>query len=519
MSARLPSLGHLPMPPRPTELVDRLRDSRILFTTAIALLAMHLVGMALGGFSQGFVVVAFMATFLGFLAVPVCVWAAARVIDWLLDWVLDHIKKTRVGLGGFLRLALALLLILGSPELFRLAKQLPLPHIGRVVELSAVFLSIAVATGLVLLGLAVADLIYALTARFRSLSNRLMLMIMVSTVGTVLWFAYLAKQAQSLAAWAIEQGHLEDFASLLTQLQEAGAGVFGGAASVVGVLELPFVLLLAWRFGQNASHGIGRLRDAFARVGQGDLSTSIDVVGNDEVAEMQRGFNQMLLAARERRLLETAFGRYVNPVVVEQLKKTGGKVQSERREATVLFSDIRGFTSMSAEMEPEEVISMLNAIMSLLIEVVARHDGYINKFIGDAMLVVWNAPLTQADHVARAVRCAQDMQRALKAQADTGGINGRVVEMGIGLHTGELVMGNLGNDRQVEFAVLGDTVNTASRACSVARANEVWITSAVRAALADVDAEAAAAFTDQGEVALKGKGDVTLYAWSVASTA
>jgi hypothetical protein len=279
------------MPPRPSELVERLRDSKVLFGTAIGLLGLHLVGMLLGGFSQGFVVVALMATFIGFVAVPVCVWAAARVIDWLLDWVLDHLMKTRVGLGGFLRLALAFVLILGSPELFRLAKLLPLPNIGRVVELSAVFLSIAMATGLVLLGLAVADLIYALTARFRSLSNRLMLMVMVSTIGTVLWFAYLAKQAQSLVAWAIEQGHLGDFASILTTLQAAGVGVFGGAASVVGVLELPFVLLLAWRFGQNASHGIERLRQAFARVAQGDLSTGLEVVGNDEIAEMQRGFN------------------------------------------------------------------------------------------------------------------------------------------------------------------------------------------------------------------------------------
>jgi adenylate cyclase len=225
----------------------------------------------------------------------------------------------------------------------------------------------------------------------------------------------------------------------------------------------------------------------------------------------------MLLAARERRFLETAFGRYVNPVVVEQLKKTGGKVGSERRQATVLFSDIRGFTTMSAEMEPEEVISMLNDIMSVLIEVVARHEGYINKFIGDAMLVVWNAPLTQADHVLRATRCAQDMQRVLKAQNEGGGINGRVVEMGIGLHTGELVMGNLGNDRQVEFAVLGDTVNTASRVCSVAKANEVWITAALRQRLAQSDAALADAFVDQGAVALKGKGDVALFAWAASS--
>lgn len=415
-------------------------------------------------------------------------------------------------IGGVIRLGLGVGMILGTPEGFRFATALPLPMVGRVVELSAVFLSIFVATGLVLVGLAIADLIYAATTRFRSLSNRLMLMLLASTFGTLCWFVYLASQAQTVASWAIEQGHLESFATLLEAVQSVGAGVFGGAASVVGVLELPFVLLLAWRFGQNATEGLDRLLWAFKRVGQGDLSMGLEVVGNDEVAEMQRGFNQMLLAARERRFLETAFGRYVSPVVVEQLKKSGGRVVSERRTATVLFSDIRGFTSMSAEMAPEEVIAMLNAIMSMLIEVVARHDGYINKFIGDAMLVVWNAPLSQDDHAARAVRCALDMQLALAEQGKAGGFTGRVVQMGIGIHTGALVMGNLGNDRQVEFAVLGDTVNTASRCCSAAAKDQVLVTHDVIEAVRHTDPTLAGRCTSVGPVVLKGKGSVELFA-------
>jgi len=513
MSVASPSWTQLALPRAPrraAELMRRLGESRVLFSTALTLLTAHLVGMALGGFTRGFVGVAVVATALGFLAVPLCVWAGARIID----WVLDHLVRGRVGLGGFFRFALGLTLILLTPEAFQLVGQSPLPLVGRVVELSAVFLSIFVAMGLVLVGLAIADLIYALTARFRSLSNRLMVMLLVSTFGTVAWFIYLAKQAQVFVEWAIAQGHLEDFASVLEQLQARSTSVFGGAASVIGVLELPFVLLLAWRFGQNATHGLDRLRQAFERVGQGDLSVAIDVDGNDEVAEMQRGFNQMLLAARERRFLETAFGRYVSPVVVEQLKKTGGRVPSSRRDATVLFSDIRGFTKMSAEMDPEEVIAMLNAIMSLLIEVVARHGGYINKFIGDAMLVVWNVPLSQEDHVVRGVRCAIDMQQALAAQCARGGFAGRVVQMGIGVHTGPLVMGNLGNERQVEFAILGDTVNTASRCCSSAQPAEVQITAGVRAAVAAVDPALAVSFSSRGLVPLKGKGEVELFAWS-----
>jgi adenylate cyclase len=158
------------------------------------------------------------------------------------------------------------------------------------------------------------------------------------------------------------------------------------------------------------------------------------------------------------------------------------------------------------------VIAMLNSIMSLLIEVVARHDGYINKFIGDAMLVVWNAPLDQDDHAARAVRCAVATQEALAAQCAAGGFAGRQVKMGIGINTGPLVAGNLGNDRQVEFAVLGDTVNTASRCCSAAGPDEIWVTQATVEAVAAHDEALAARFRSRGPVALKGKGDVELFA-------
>jgi len=508
----LSSFLALPAPPkRATELLEQLGQSRVLFTVSAALLALHLLGMGLGGFTRTSdddgLGIAVVVTLLGFFAVPFCVWASARLIDYVLDLVLT----TRGVLGAGVRLGGGLALVLGTPQAFTAASALPLPNVARIVEFSAVFLSIAVATGLVLIGLAIADLIYAFTARFRSLSTRLMVMLLASTFGTLFWFVYIARQAQSVVGWAVAQGHLEDYARTLTGLSAVGAGVFGGAASVVGVLELPFVMLLAWRFGQNATHGLERLLRAFKRVGQGDLDVSLDVHGNDEVAEMQRGFNQMLLQARERRFLETAFGRYVSPVVVEALKKSGGRVPSERRTASVLFSDIRGFTSMSAEMAPEDVIAMLNAIMSLLIEVVARHDGYINNFIGDAMLVACKAPRDQGDHAVRAARCAIAMQDALAAQCAAGGFTGRVVKMGIGIHTGPLVAGNLGNDRQVEFAVLGDTVNTASRCCSAAGADEIWTTKEAVAAIAAHDEALAARFMPRGLVALKGKGDVELF--------
>jgi len=258
------------------------------------------------------------------------------------------------------------------------------------------------------------------------------------------------------------------------------------------------------------------LRAGFDRVARGDYEHQVPVQGNDEFAVMQRGFNAMLASARERQFLERAFGRYVSPVVLDRLRHAGAgtMLAGERRVATVMFSDIRGFTAMSAALAPEQVIAVLNAYVSLMIETIARFDGYINKFVGDAILVVFNVPLDQPDHALRALLCARAMQREL-ASANARGLFGEVIEMGIGINTGSLVAGNLGNERQVEFTVLGDTVNVASRACSKAGAGEVYLTAAVRDAAREAAArrgEEAPKVRSLGGVELKGKGEVELFA-------
>jgi adenylate cyclase len=230
---------------------------------------------------------------------------------------------------------------------------------------------------------------------------------------------------------------------------------------------------------------------------------------------MQRGFNEMLASARERQFLERAFGRYVSPVVLDRLRGVGAgaMLAGERRVATVMFSDIRGFTAMSTALAPEQVIAVLNAYMSLMIETIARYDGYINKFVGDAILVVFNVPLDQPDHALRALACARAMQRELAAANARGAFGAQDLRMGVGVNTGPLVAGNLGNERQVEFTVLGDTVNVASRACSKAAGDEVVLTAEARAAATEMTRDGESLVTrDLGNVALKGKGEVALYA-------
>lgn len=493
----------------PRQVKARLQRRPVRALVAVVLLGAYLIGMLLAGFTKGRVGVALTSATLGFLAVPFCSWEASRLADWVVRRALRQAALT----GALLRVALGVGAIALLPRLYSMLSHLPLPAIGRVVELTAIFLSIGVATGMILVALGVADLLTTVTSGFRHTSTRLMALLLATSAGSLLWLSFIGAQVAGLLDWAVAQGHLNSYQEALERVQHLARSYVGVFAGAIG-LELPFVLLLAWRFGQNATHGIKALREGFERVGDGDLDEPIAVEGNDEIADMQRGFNDMLKAARERRFLETAFGRYVSPAVLDRLRaqREAGAVGTEKRTATVMFTDIRGFTRLSSELGPEEVIALLNRYMAVLIEVAARHEGYINKFIGDAIVVVWNAPLDQPDHAARALRCAREMQQALARANAERAFGTRTVEMGVGLNTGDLVMGNLGNERVVEFAIIGDTVNVASRCCSQAPARKVVCTEAVLHAARAHDAIAIEGFRSLGPVELKGKGAVELFA-------
>lgn len=471
-------------------------------TIGVVLLVVHVLGMALAGFTRGAGAVAYLAGLAGLISVPLCSWQLSR----LLDALAERLGKRSFFAAG-LRVVLGLVSIALVPAVYNALSRAPLPLIGRVLELAVAALSVVVMCGLVLLALGLADLLYLSTWRLRRLSTRLMVLLLFTSLGTFFWLSFVGLQARDALLWAVEQGHLQAWVAWIDTLSRAASAYLGGLAGALG-LELPFLMLLAWRFGRNATSGLSVLHQGFARVAAGDYDEGVPVRGNDEVAEMQRGFNAMLDAARERHFLETAFGRYVSPVVLERMRREGGggMLGGERRVATVLFSDIRGFTALSADLAPEQVIAVLNTYMSRMIDTIARYDGYINKFVGDAIMVVFNVPLDQPDHALRALACAQAMQEEL-ARDNERGLFGEVdrIEMGIGLNTGALVAGNLGNERQVEFTVLGDTVNVASRACNQAGKNQVVLTPSVLEAI-DEPARAALSCDDLGEIEVKGKG-------------
>jgi adenylate cyclase len=166
------------------------------------------------------------------------------------------------------------------------------------------------------------------------------------------------------------------------------------------------------------------------------------------------------------RFIRKTFGRYLTDDVVKSLLESpeGLKLGGERRKVTLMMTDLRGFTSMSGRLAPEQVVAMLNRYLGTMVEVIQEYQGTIDEFIGDAIFTLFGAPVQRDDDAERAVACAMAMQLALagvNAQNRAAGLP--EVEMGIGIHTGEVVVGNIGSDRRTKYGVVGSHVNLTAR--------------------------------------------------------
>jgi len=186
----------------------------------------------------------------------------------------------------------------------------------------------------------------------------------------------------------------------------------------------------------------------------------------------------VVMEQSDKRFVKELFGRYISPQIANEIvsRADAGELSlgGEQREVSVLFADIRNFTTISEQLAPEDIVKMLNTYLSVMADAVVRHNGIVNKFAGDSIMAVWNAPQSQPEHALLAVKAAWEAQQKV-AELKQSDSQLFPVQFGIGINTGIALAGNVGSAGRSEYTVIGDSVNTSSRICSSTPGGEVWI--------------------------------------------
>jgi class 3 adenylate cyclase len=197
---------------------------------------------------------------------------------------------------------------------------------------------------------------------------------------------------------------------------------------------------------------------------RGQLNKRLTVTREDEIGFLAQSFNEMVEGLEERERIRDTFGRFVSRDVAEVVLSERAPLTGERREVSILFQDIRGFTTLSERTDPEEIVCILNQFFTEMVAAVEAEGGIVKQFTGDGVMALFGAPVSHPDDPERAVRAALGMvSRLERLNVRLRSQNTPALRIGVGIHTGEVVAGQIGPDERIEYAVVGDPVNVASR--------------------------------------------------------
>jgi len=243
--------------------------------------------------------------------------------------------------------------------------------------------------------------------------------------------------------------------------------VFGVAIILLGIV--------AAIVARNVRRPLTQIIDAAAAISRGELKTRVQVQRNDELGVMGHHINLMAEQLQEREFIRETFGRYVSEEIAKTLlnQDMAQSLNGEERVVTILFCDMRGYSTLSEQMPPQQIVDMLNRYLGAMTDIVYQHNGCVIEFMGDAIFAVFGAPHYLANHAEKAVRCAIDMRTrlaSLNRELESAGITRYWkskeifgLSARIGIHTGDVITGNLGSHTRMKYSVIGDTVNVASR--------------------------------------------------------
>ena len=233
------------------------------------------------------------------------------------------------------------------------------------------------------------------------------------------------------------------------------------AIILLSLLAIGQAFILSMLTASQISDPIRQLRRAIERVQRGDYDVEVEVFDGSEIGRLQVGFNRMMEESAERRVLRELFGQHVGEDVARRALQFGTELGGETRFVAVLFVDMVGSTATASEQPPQDVVVLLNEFFRVVVDVIDVHHGFVNKFMGDAALAIFGAPLDRPDAPTAALAAARDLRFALN---DITGL-----DIGIGVSAGLAVAGNIGAKERFEYTVIGDPVNEASRLTELAK--------------------------------------------------
>jgi class 3 adenylate cyclase/CHASE3 domain sensor protein len=282
-------------------------------------------------------------------------------------------------------------------------------------------------------------------------------------------------------------------ADMVAKIDEGNEAFMTSRLMVIGfcVGSIGLALLLGYAISWSLIGPVKQMIENFKLIASGNFSQRVEVPNRDEMGALATNLNRMNeelgrlydeLEVRNRFIRET-FGRYLSDEIVEDILETpdGLKLGGEKRNVTIMMTDLRGFTVLAERLEPEQVVRMLNSYFEVMVEAIHQYNGTINEIVGDALLVIFGAPQEIPDRVQRAVACAIAMQNAMaKVNKENRAFSLPELEMGIGLHDAKVIVGNIGSSKRIKYSVVGSGVNITSRIESYTVGGQVLISESVR---------------------------------------
>ncbi len=273
---------------------------------------------------------------------------------------------------------------------------------------------------------------------------------------------------------------------------------------VLAVIGLVVGLVVTEISARSVTDPLDELRDGLERVGAGDLDAHIPVDDGGELGELEAGYNRMLDGLRERDRLADLFGRHVGFEVAKRAIQDGAALGGTLRNMSILFVDLIGSTNLALRHPPDEVVELLNDFFGVVVTVIEHNHGYINRFDGDGALCVFGAPQEDPHHATNALAAARELAIALEVLA----ARHAELQAGVGVSSGLVVAGNIGARQRVEYTVIGDPANEASRLTDLAKGSPGRVLASATSVHGALPVEQAR-WEYVGAVALRGRNDLT----------